>query len=165
MPKVTQLVVTSENKPGALAQIAATLAQAKVNITAALAPEVAGKAKLRFVVDKPDQAQEALKAAKIRCSQEEAVAVNLANKPGALAQATQKLAQAKVNVKYAYATLPASARQATVILGVSNVAKALKALGEAEAPATTSAATPAATPVINTRNSAVTDATPVSAAA
>ncbi|MBI3949183.1 MAG: hypothetical protein HY314_01830 [Acidobacteria bacterium] len=135
MPRVKQLVVTLENKPGALAQIASTLREAKVNISAVLAPDISGKGKVRLVVDNPDKAKEALKAAKIRASEEEAVAVNLANKPGALAEAAQKLAQSRVNIKYAYATVPEGSRKATTILGVSNVAKALSALGEAETPA------------------------------
>jgi len=134
MPKVTQLVVALENKPGALAQIASTLAQAKVNISAVLAPEMAGRGKVRLLVDNPDKAKEALKAAKHRVSEEEALAVSLANKPGTLAETTQKLAQAKINIKYTYGTLAEGSRKATVILGVSNVAKALSALGEGEAP-------------------------------
>jgi hypothetical protein len=134
MPKVTQLVVTAENKPGALAQIASTLGQAKVNITSLLAPEVSGRGKVRLMVDHLDKAREALKAAKMRVSEEEAVAVNLANKPGALADIAQKLAQSRVNIRYAYAAA-GGARQAMLILGVSNVAKALGALGEAEASA------------------------------
>jgi len=40
MPKVTQLAVTLENKPGALAQICSTLGKAGVNISAVLAPEI-----------------------------------------------------------------------------------------------------------------------------
>lgn len=130
MPKVTQLVVTVENKPGVLAQIASTLGQADVNILAALAPEVKGKAKLRLVVDNPGKAKELLKAAKMRVAEEEAIAMSLEHRPGALAELTQKLAQAKINIKYAYATAASGSAKATVILAVPNVTKALSVLGD-----------------------------------
>jgi len=129
MPKVTQLVVTAENKPGALAHVCSTLGQAGVNISAVLAAEIQGKGKLRLVVDNPDKGREALKAAKMRVSEEEAIAVSLKNKPGAFAEVTQKLAQAKINIKYAYATVAEGSTKATVILGVPNVDKALGVLG------------------------------------
>ena len=129
MPKVTQHAVTLENKPGALAQICSTLGKAGVNISAVLAPEIKGKGKVRFLVDNPNKAREALKAAKIRFSEEEVIALNLDNKPGALAEIAEKLAQSKINIKYAYATISEGSATATVILAVPNVAKALGVLG------------------------------------
>jgi hypothetical protein len=41
----------------------------------------------------------------------------------------EKLAHAKINVKYAYATVTEGSAKATVLLSVSNVAKALTVLG------------------------------------
>lgn len=129
MPKVTQLVVTAENKPGVLAHLCAVLAQAGVNIEGVCAaPEAAGKGRIRLVVSDPARGETALKQAKVRCSREEAVTLSLENRPGALAAAAEKLAQARVNIKCAYATT-AGAGQATVVLAVANVEKALKALG------------------------------------
>jgi hypothetical protein len=131
MPKVTQLVVTMENKPGALAHICSTLGQAGVNIFAILAPEAKGKAKLRLVVDNPSKAKDFFKLAKLRVAEEDVIAVSLDNMPGALAEVAQRLARAKINVKYAYATTAGGSPKATAILAVPNVAKALAALGEA----------------------------------
>jgi hypothetical protein len=54
--------------------------------------------------------------------------VPLENRPGAVAEVAQKLAQAKVNIKCAYATTGGAA-QAVVVLSVSNLPKALAALG------------------------------------
>jgi len=129
MPKVTQLAVTLESKPGALAQVCSALGEAGVNISAVLAPEIKGKGKVRLLVDNPDKARDALKAAKIRFSEEEAIALNVDNKPGALAETAGKLAQAKINIKYAYATISEGSAKATVMLAVPNVAKALSVLG------------------------------------
>lgn len=128
MAKVTQLVLTLQNKPGVLANLCKVLGDAGVNVEALCAPEAPGKGKLRLVVDDAAKAEAALKGAKIRAGKEEAIRVTLDNKPGALADATRKLAAAKVNIKCAYATT-AGPGQAAVVLTVSNAAKALAALG------------------------------------
>lgn len=130
MPKITQLVISMENKPGALANLCSTLGQAGVNIFAVLAPEQKGKAKLRLVGDHPARVKELLKLAKFRVTEEDVVAVSLENRPGALAEITQKLAKARINIKYAYATTNSDSPRATVILAVANVEKALAVLGE-----------------------------------
>jgi hypothetical protein len=70
-----------------------------------------------------------LKAAKIRFSEEEAVAVELDNRPGALCEVAEKLARAKINIKYAYATAPEGSARATVILAVPSIEKALDVIG------------------------------------
>ena len=128
MPKVTQLVLNLQSKPGVLANVAAALGKAGVNIEGVCAVETAGRGKIRLLTSDAAKAEAALKAAKIRCGREEAISVSLENRPGALAEAAQKLAQAKVNIKCAYATTGA-ARPAAVILTVSNLSKATATLG------------------------------------
>lgn len=128
MPKVTQLVLNLQSKPGVLANVAGALGRAGVNIEGICAVETAGRGKIRLLVSDPARAEAALKAAKIRCGQEEAISIPLENRPGALAEAAQKLAQAKVNIKGAYATT-AGMGQVTVVFTVSNLAKAMAALG------------------------------------
>jgi len=133
MPKVTQIVVTLQSKPGTLAHLCSTLGNAGVNISALMAPGVAGakarQGKVRLLVDNPDKAKDALKNAKIRFSEEEAIAIELDNRPSALREVADKLAQAKINIKYAYATATEGSAKATVVLSVPDVAKALAVLG------------------------------------
>jgi hypothetical protein len=129
MPKVTQIVVTLQNKPGTAAQLCSTLKDVGVNISALDAAAVAGRGKVRLLVDNPEKAKDALKAAKIRYTEEEAIAIELDNRPGALGDIAQKLAQAKINIKYAYATSTEGSAKTTVILAVPDVAKALGVLG------------------------------------
>jgi len=129
MPRVTLIVVSMQNRPGTLAQVCSALGKAGVNITALLAPEIRGKGKVRLLVDNLDKAKDALKAAKIRFGEEEAIAAELDNKPGALGEVAEKLAQAKINIRYAYATTSEGSAKATVILAVPDVAKALSVLG------------------------------------
>ena len=131
MTRTTQLVLSLESKPGVLARVSSTLAQAGVNITAICAAEATGgRGKIRLLVDNPTRAAEAFKAAKLRAGQEEALALILDNRPGALAEVAEKLARARVNIKCAYATSGAGSGPATVVLSVSNAAKAEAALGK-----------------------------------
>lgn len=128
MPKVTQIVLNLQSKPGVLTNVAGTLGKAGINIEGICAVETAGRGKIRLLTSDAVKAEAALKAAKIRCGREEAISVLLENRPGALAEATEKLAQAKVNIKCAYATA-AGVGQAAVVLTVSNLSKAIGTLG------------------------------------
>ena len=130
MPKVTQLAVSLQNKPGALAQICSTLGKAGVNVSAMLAPDARGRGKVRLLVDRTAKAKEALNAAKIRFSEEEVIALSLDNRAGALSEIAEKLSQAKINLKYAYATAAEGSAKATAIIAVSDVDKALGVLGQ-----------------------------------
>jgi hypothetical protein len=121
-------VLSLESKPGVLAKLARTLADAGVNIEALSAAEAAGRGKIRIVVSDPGRARQALRAAKYRPTEEAALSMTLENRPGALAAVTEKLAAAKVNIKSIYATTTA-AGTATVVLTVPNVDKARSALG------------------------------------
>jgi len=128
MAKTTQLTLTLESKPGVLAKISRTLADAGVNITAICAAETAGRGKIRMLVSDPARAKDALKAAKLRCGEEPALTLTLEDRPGALARVAEKLAQGKLNIKCAYATTSGSG-SATVVLTVSNADKAQALLG------------------------------------
>lgn len=128
MPKVTQLVLNLQSKPGVLANLASVLGRAGVNIEGVCGAETAGRGKIRLLVSDAAKAEAALKAAKIRCGREEAVTITLENRPGALAEAAQKLARAKVNIKCVYATT-AGAGPVAVVLTVSSLPKAVAALG------------------------------------
>jgi len=128
MAKTTQLTLTLESKPGVLAKICRTLADAGVNITAICAAETTGRGKIRMLVSDPARAKEALKAAKYRPGEEPALTMALEDRPGALARLAEKLAQGKINIKCAYATT-AGGGSATVVLTVSNADKAQALLG------------------------------------
>lgn len=128
MAKTTQLIVSLESKPGVLAKLSRTLADAGVNITGVCAGETAGRGKIRLLVSDAGAASAALKAAKYRVSEEPALTLTLENRAGALAQVAEKLAQAKINIKCAYATT-AGGGNATVVLSVSNADKAQSVLG------------------------------------
>lgn len=123
MPRTTQLVLSLQSKPGVLATISRTLADARVNILSLSAAEAAGRGKIRMIVSNPTVAKRALRKARYRFVEEPAFTKRLTNKPGALARVVQRLAGGRINIRSAYATT-AGRGGATVVLTVSNAAKA-----------------------------------------
>jgi hypothetical protein len=126
MPRTTQLTVSLKSRPGVLAQLASTLADAGVNVASLSADAVSGRGKIRIIVNDSGKAKRALRRAKYRVSEEPAFVVRMRNKPGALARVAGKLAKARVNIKSAYATT--AGRGAAVVFTVGSVAKARKVL-------------------------------------
>jgi hypothetical protein len=126
MPRATQLTVSLKSRPGVLAQLAKTLADAKVNINSLSADAVSGRGKIRVIVNDAIGAKRALRRAKYRFSEEPAFVVRLRNKPGSLARVAGRLAKEKVNIKSAYATT--AGRGAAVVFTVGSVKKARKVL-------------------------------------
>ena len=127
MAKVAQLTLSLRSRPGVLAALARTLADARVNISALSAETRAGRGKIHVVVKNPGQAKRALRHAKYRATEETAFVVRMRNKPGALARVAARLAKAGVNIKSIYATT--AGRNATVVFTVGSVAKGRKILG------------------------------------
>lgn len=126
MPRATQLTVSLKSRPGVLAQLAKTLADAKVNINSLSADAVSGRGKIRVIVNDAVAAKRALRRARYRFSEEPAFVVRLRNKPGSLARVAGRLAKEKVNIKSAYATT--AGRGAAVVFTVGSVNKARKVL-------------------------------------
>jgi hypothetical protein len=79
-------------------------------------------------VSNPVVAKRALRKARVRFVVEVAFAKRLRNKPGALARVVEKLARGRVNIRSAYATTTGRGG-ATVVITVSNAAKARKLIG------------------------------------
>jgi hypothetical protein len=127
MPRATQLTVSLASKRGVLAQLAKTLADARVNINTLSAEAVSGRGKIRLTVNDATKAKRALRRGKYRVSEEPAFVVRLRNKPGALARVATRLAKAGVNIKSAYATT-AGRGGATVVFTVGSAVKARKVL-------------------------------------
>ena len=70
MPRVNQLTVRCENRPGALAQIAAVLGEVNVNILGFLLTTYGTKAHVKLIVDDAKKAKEALEDAELLYSEQ-----------------------------------------------------------------------------------------------
>ena len=132
MPKAVQLNLKLVNGPGTLAVLCRDLADHGVNLLALSAPDIAAKTgPVRLLVANPDLARHKMKQAGYRFTEEEVLFVELKNRPGSLAKAMEKLARAKINVRYAYATAYTKAQKTAAVIAVdpSRLAKALKLIG------------------------------------
>jgi len=128
MPKAKQITAWLESKPGELGRVTGALGKAKVNITALSAWSVAGESPIRLLVSSPAKAKKVLGNLGIRCTEEEVLCVTLANEAGTLGEVGTRLGAANINVDYAYGSVAESGKKADVVLAVSDLAGAIKAL-------------------------------------
>lgn len=126
MAAAKELSVMLENKPGALAELCSKLAEKAVNILGLMAPDQAGVAPVRLVVNDAAVAKKVFDQLGLSSTERDVLNVPLSDKPGALGKVTRKLADHNINVDYAYATILKGAGKANVILGVSDIEAASK---------------------------------------
>ncbi len=97
------LVIDIENSPGALAQVAAAISDAGVNIAAATCVGPGDRAELHILVPHAEAVKHALTISHLAVTRErEVVVVNVEDRPGVLADLARKIAQAGVNLDLVY---------------------------------------------------------------
>jgi hypothetical protein len=97
------LVIDIENKPGMLAQVAAAISDAGVNIAAATCIGTGDTAELHILVPHPEAVRRALAISHLAVTRErEVVAVDVEDRPGVLADLTRKIARAGVDLDLVY---------------------------------------------------------------
>src|ERR1044071_6945491 len=97
------LVIDIENRPGALAEVAAAINDAGVNIAAATCIGDGEKAELHILVKHAEAARHALAISHVAVTRErEVVVVEVEDRPGVLADLTRKIAKAGVNLDLVY---------------------------------------------------------------
>lgn len=124
----TQFSIFMVNKPGVLARILREIAEAKINIVALTMTDSYEHGVMRVVGDNAEKLRSVLKRLNLQFSETEVLCVNLPNHAGAMATVTGKLADAHVNISYAYCTAGAKGGRTTCVLKVADVAKAMKVL-------------------------------------
>lgn len=124
MAKTKQFTVTVENQPGALAKIAKTLGNAKVNILALLGTAQGTNGTIELVVEDPRRAKKALDETGLTYQETTAEECELQNKPGALAQRLDNLAAKGVNLNSICATASKGGKKAILIYTVAVEAEA-----------------------------------------
>jgi hypothetical protein len=99
----TDLLIEVENKPGALAAVAAAISDAGVNISAATCTRPGDTARLHILVKHPEAAKHALATALVTVtSQREVVVVDADDRPGVLADLARMVAAAGVDLDLLY---------------------------------------------------------------
>src|SRR3979490_3448738 len=97
------LLICLKNTPGALAQVAAAISDAGVNIAAATCIGSGDRAELHILVPHAEAAKHSLAISHLAVTRERAVVVIAAeDRPGVLADLTRKVAAAGVNLDLVY---------------------------------------------------------------
>jgi len=122
----TELNLRLPNSPGALAGVCRLLADERVNI---MAMALDGTGQLRLVVDNHVHAIGVLREQHHQVTERQVIVASIPASPGSLAPTLRLVAEAGVNIDYAYATAPEGARTAAVVLGVADPQRAAAAAG------------------------------------
>jgi hypothetical protein len=121
------LIIDVDNTPGALAEVAAAISDAGVNIAAATCIGPGDRAELHILVPHAGAARHALAISHLAVSRErEVVVVDVQDRPGVLADLTRKIARAGVDLDLVYV-----ATRNRIVFGAADLDALRAALGVA----------------------------------
>jgi len=116
---------TLQNQPGALAKVATALGAENVNIDGISGAAAGDKSLIRLVVDDPGLARTALQNLAVSFEEKDALAIDIANRPGELGKLLERVAKVGINVESTYTAVGPN----KVVLTVDDLAKAKQTLG------------------------------------
>jgi len=122
---VRQLSVFIANESGRVSEVTGLLGEHGVNIRGFSVSDTAEYGILRLVVDRPDEALEALKAGGFTVRMDDVICIDLPDVPGGLAGVLKIVADAGVNIEYVYSLI-----STFVVINVADVDRALHLLGD-----------------------------------
>ena len=128
MPVQKQLSVFMPNRPGVLARACSILSEAQINIIALAVHDTIDNAVVRFLVDHPTKALLLLEQEELYVLEQEVVVLEIENRSGELTRICQVLAQADINIHYAYCTAMKNQEAGCVVLKTDNPERALDIL-------------------------------------
>ena len=121
------LIIDVDNTPGALAEVAAAISDAGVNIAAATCIGSGDRAELHILVPHAGAARHALAISHLAVSRErEVVVVDAQDRPGVLADLTRRIARAGVDLDLVYV-----ATRNRIVFGAADLDALRAALGVA----------------------------------
>ncbi|HMP73186.1 MAG TPA: ACT domain-containing protein [Kiritimatiellia bacterium] len=123
-----QISVYLDNRPGSLAETIDLLGAHNINLLALSLSEGLEIGYLRITVDNLEGARTCLEAAGHLVHDREVILLEVANRPGGLAAAIDKLAARGVNIEYAYSADSPRPDHSLIVVRVEDVARGLAAL-------------------------------------
>ena len=123
-----QLAVFLDNRPGMLLRTCQALAAAKINILALSILYTVDHAIVRMIVDKPKDAEQVLSKMHAMVQRRDVVVMDVPNAVGALAGIAERLAEAGINMEYAYCTASPSQTSGALILRTNDLEATINAL-------------------------------------
>ena len=125
-----QLSIFLENRPGGMAKICGTLAEAGINVLALSIHDTVDHAIIRLLADRPVKALLILEQLGLYILESDVVVLDLDNRPGALADVARKLARADINIEYAYCSATEHQGAGALILRTDEPERTLELLGD-----------------------------------
>ena len=129
MPKIQQLSIFLENKPGRLAEVTQTLTSGGINIHALSLADTSDFGILRLIVGDSEKAKKLLKDNGFTVSLTTVIALEMLHSPGGLNNVLQIFKDNDVNIEYMYAFVH-NHSVATLVFRTDNGDKAIKILND-----------------------------------
>lgn len=119
-------VVSIEDKPGKLAELTRAVASANVNITGIDVLPNGHTASVRLLVSDPVKMDQMLHQKGIQFQSFDVLSVRMPNRPGSLAEISERLAKAGLDIEtvYGYAGHGPAAQEGEVVLQVRDITQA-----------------------------------------
>ena len=121
-----ELTVRLANSPGALGRVAQVLGNERINM---LAMSIDGSGSLRMVVDNPLHAAGSLREHHYLVEERDVLYATVPNEPGSLGKVVKMLAEAGINLDYAYASGIDREPMVAVVIGVNDAQRASAVAG------------------------------------
>jgi hypothetical protein len=121
-------IIELENRPGSLADTAAAIAEKGININGIAGATAGGTGAIAIVTNDESATRTALQGIDCKFREVALASAALEDKPGVLADAARRLADAGVNIEAIFPT-GMDGNRITVAFGVDNIEAAKQALG------------------------------------
>lgn len=125
-----QLSIAIENKPGRLATIAGLMAEHAINIRNLCVVDNIEQGMIRLIPSDPQACRDLLQQANYFVVEADVLVFILKDNPGQLEAVCLALDAAGINIEYAYGSEDAREEEARIIVKVSNMSEAVKAISE-----------------------------------
>lgn len=126
---VKQVSVILDNIPGQFMSVSECLARESINIRAISVADTSETSTVRFVTDNHDKTMSVLRSNNYKVLENDVIAVEIPDHPGALRAVLKPLKEAHINVLYFYTYLGrGESGQPIVIIGVDKTGEAVEAL-------------------------------------
>lgn len=120
MASIKQISIFVENQPGKLAEAAALISDAGIDLRSLSLADTRDFGILRIIVNKPDEACDILAKNGYIYKVNTVLGVKVPDRPGGLAEVLRVLNDANINVEYMYAFVNRKESRADVIFRVSD---------------------------------------------
>lgn len=127
--KIKQISFTLPNKVGLFSEISSAITKAKVNINAVCGYEMDNMAYFMLVTDGYPKTKKIISSMTSEFKEEEVIAVEMSNKPGALNGVAKRIADAGIDIYYMYGTA-FGGRTSTCIFKTADDKKAIKLINK-----------------------------------